>query len=267
MLPAAFYTDLLRYLRRACRSLQEWSQRKIPNHWQDHFTMAGLIVDPSKLNLWVNAVSKSLATGVFAHINGDMAESLVTAYKSFSAKYTGVPPLDTFKDDFFKANIKVFEKVRLTLVNELVNRGAGLGTFGKSVDPKFASEAAAAVNIGLNISEIYGWREKAWNKAKEKLRAVEAFESMCSASSDGWRPRRWMLPFRQNETASLLPIAPGFILCSPYTRAGRRDSRSRLDFDVTSVSAHARPGNESRNPKVGRAQLFFCSRNRMDRSL
>lgn len=142
---------------------------KIPVHWQDHFAMAGLVVDPSQLTVWVNAVAKSLATGVAAHIKGDMADALAAAHKSFSAKYTGVPPLDTFKDDFFKTNMKVFEKVRLLLVNELVNRGSGLAMIGKSVNPKFASEAAAAVNVGLNISEIYKWREEAWKKAKEKL--------------------------------------------------------------------------------------------------
>lgn len=142
----------------------------IPSHWQDHFNMASLIVDPSQLIPWVNAVTKSLISGVTAHIKGDMAPSLEKAYRTFSVKYTGVPPFDTFKQDFFDRNRPIFAKVRETLVNELVNRGMGLATFGKSVDPSFASKAAEVVNMGLNIDEIYKWREDAWRTAKLKLR-------------------------------------------------------------------------------------------------
>jgi hypothetical protein len=58
----------------------------------------------------------------------------------------------------------------VTLVNELVNRGMGLATFGKSVDPSFASKAAEVVNMGLKIDDIYKWREDAWRTAKLKLR-------------------------------------------------------------------------------------------------
>jgi hypothetical protein len=142
----------------------------IPSHWQDHFNMASLIVDPSQLIPWMNAVTKSLISGVAAHIKGDMAPSLEKAYRTFSAKYTGVPPFDTFKQDFFDRNRPIFAKVRLTLVNELVNRGMGLATSGKSVDPSFASQAAEVVNMGLKIDEIYKWREDAWRTAKLKLR-------------------------------------------------------------------------------------------------
>ena len=131
--------------------------------------MASLIVDPSQLMLWVNAVTKSLIFGVTAHIKGDMAPSLEKAYRTFSAKYTGVPPFDTFKQDFFDRNRPIFAKVQVTLVNELVNRGMGFAVFGKSVDPNFASKAAEVMNMGLNIDEIYRWREDAWKTAKLKL--------------------------------------------------------------------------------------------------
>jgi hypothetical protein len=141
----------------------------IPAHWQDHFNMAALILDSSQLIPWTNAVAKSLAHGVSAHIQGDMAPSLEKAYRTFSAKYSGVPSFDTFKADFFERNRPVFAKVRTTLVNELVNRGMGFAMYGKSIDPNFASKAAEIVGVGLNIDEIYKWREEAWRTAKVKL--------------------------------------------------------------------------------------------------
>jgi len=147
------------------------SNGKIPDHWQPHFALAAsLSVDPANdLMMWMLAVNKSLVLAVTAHIQGDMAPSLEQAYRSFSAKYTGVPPFDAFKDDFFARNLPVFEKARLSLVNELVNRGSGLAMMGKSIDPKFASEAAKAINMGLDTAEIMKWREEVWKTAKQKL--------------------------------------------------------------------------------------------------
>jgi hypothetical protein len=141
----------------------------VPAHWQDHFTMAGLVVDPSTPLPYANAVAQSLATGVAAHIKGDMAPSLERAYRSFSRKYSGVPPFDTFKPDFFERNREVFNRVRTTLVNELVNRGMGLGMYGRSVDPGFAARAGEIIGFGLDIDEIYRWREEAWRTAKRNL--------------------------------------------------------------------------------------------------
>ena len=141
----------------------------IPPHWQDHFSTAGLIVDPSQLMPWVAAVTHSLLAGVTAHIKFDMEPSLIKAYKSFSTKYSGVPPFDDFKPDFFDRNKPIFSKVRVTLVNELVNRGTGLAAFGKSVNPNFASSAAETVRLGLDIEEIYRWRDVAWRRAKFML--------------------------------------------------------------------------------------------------
>jgi len=141
----------------------------IPSHWQDHFNMASLIVDQSQLMPWANAVTKSLVYGVAAHIKVDMAPSLEKAYRTFSAKYIGVPPLDTFKQDFFDRNMPIFAKVRLDLLHELVNWGMGLAMNGKFVDPNFASKAAVVMNMGLNTGEIYKWRDDAWREAKRRL--------------------------------------------------------------------------------------------------
>jgi hypothetical protein len=142
----------------------------IPNHWQEHFSMAGLIVDPSQLMPWVNAVTRSLVSAVTAHIKGDMAPSLTKAYRSFSAAYSGVPTLDTFKPDFFERNKVTFEDVRTNLINEVVNRGTGVTAAGRgNVDPNFAAQVGQILKIGLDIDEIYKWREAAWAMAKKAI--------------------------------------------------------------------------------------------------
>jgi hypothetical protein len=37
------------------------------------------------------------------------------------------------------------------------------------VDPKLANKAGKILKIGLQIDEIYDWREVAWKTAKSKL--------------------------------------------------------------------------------------------------
>jgi hypothetical protein len=141
----------------------------IPGHWREHFGMAKLIVDPTTPDPWARAVTKSLVSGVKAHIKVDMAPSLEKAYRTFDAKYTSVPSFDTYKPDFFGRNRVVFAKVRDTIINEIVNRGLGMAARGRSVDPKLANKAGKILKIGLQIDEIYDWREVAWKTAKSKL--------------------------------------------------------------------------------------------------
>ena len=108
-------------------------------------------------------------TGVTAHVKGDMAEALARAYRSYSAKYCVTRPLDDYHDDFFVRNKPIFEKVKLSLVNELINRGRGFAMWGKSVDPKVAARAGDIMKVGLDVDEVYKWRETAWQEAKKKL--------------------------------------------------------------------------------------------------
>jgi hypothetical protein len=145
------------------------ARTEMPSHWQEHFTISSQIVDPSQLYLYAKAATKSLVSGVTAHIKGDMAIALEKAYRTYTAKYSGVPPFDTYHPDFFEKNKPIFQQVRLSLVNELINRGMGFAAFGKSVNPEAASKAADIMNEGLKIDEIYGWRESAWQTAKSKL--------------------------------------------------------------------------------------------------
>jgi hypothetical protein len=146
------------------------SRVAIPDHWQDHFTTASQIVDPSQTYPYVKAATNSLISGVKAHIKHDMADALAKAYRTYTDKYSNVPPFHTYYPDFFQRNKPIFGKVRVALINELVNRGLGMAAYGKSVNPEFVSKAADIMNEGLNIDEIYDWRNDAWRSAKSQLR-------------------------------------------------------------------------------------------------
>lgn len=144
----------------------------VPPQWREHFNLASLVIDSTQVMPYANAVTKSLVSGVAAHIKVDMPKSLAKAYRSFSTKYSSVPPFDTYRNDFFKLSIPVFEKVRATLVNELVNRvvlPSVTGRPGGTIDPNVALKVADILKIGLNIKEIYDWRDVAWSTAKKDL--------------------------------------------------------------------------------------------------
>lgn len=143
----------------------------MPDHWRDHFVIASQIVDSSQVYLYINAVTKSIVSGVKAHIQGDMDKALVKAYRTYTERYSNVPPFDTFYPDFFERNKQIFGDVRVALINELVNLGMGLAVSNRQIDPNFASKAADILNMGLNIDEIYRWRDKAWQSAKATLRS------------------------------------------------------------------------------------------------
>ncbi|HTS30137.1 MAG TPA: DUF5995 family protein [Bryobacteraceae bacterium] len=144
----------------------------IATNWQAHFSIASTPADPTKnLMLWGTGVTQAIVSGVSAHINGDMANALVEAWKTFDAKYSGVPKLDAFHGDFFERNKPIFVKVRTDLINEVVNRGTGLATMMRgTVNPTFASDMADKLNLGLKVDDIYKWREDAWQNAKKALK-------------------------------------------------------------------------------------------------
>lgn len=140
----------------------------IAKNWQRHFTISSVFADPYRQKTqFVTDATSSLVSGVQAHIQGDMARALEDAYESYSRKYCNVPALDTYKTDFFEVNRPIFEKVKTSFLNEFIN----LGIFGgsKSIDPNTAAKAGDAMKMGLNVDEVYRWREDAWQKAKRQI--------------------------------------------------------------------------------------------------
>jgi hypothetical protein len=140
----------------------------ISNNWSRHFTISSVAVDPYRQKIqFVNDATQSLISGVEAHIQGDMTDALVEAYRSYSQLYCKVPALDTYKPDFFETNRPIFEDVKLNFVHEFI----GLGVFGgsKPSDPKLAAKLSDITNRGLNVDEVYRWRADAWARADERI--------------------------------------------------------------------------------------------------
>ena len=140
-------------------------------NWGEHFATAEAIVDPSMLVPYAMAATRSLISGVKAHIQGDMADALVWAYRSYAARYCRVPPFHpTYHPDFFDHNRPIFDRVRTALINELLNRGMGLQMPGRrGMDPNLAARIADVLRVGMDVDKIYRWRQTAWDKAKARV--------------------------------------------------------------------------------------------------
>jgi hypothetical protein len=134
--------------------------------WLTHFQSAAR-PDVSSVSAWQRGVQNSIATGVSAHIQGDMAVALERTYRSFVAKYClPNPPLDAFRRDFFENNRPIFDAVQAALFLEL----SRLGPF--PVSPEIAQAiigVGARILGGLDLNEVFRWRATAWTAAKARL--------------------------------------------------------------------------------------------------
>src|SRR5205823_5404761 len=91
--------------------------------WTIHFTSADR-PDNSSDFAWANGVQVSIITAVTAHIQGDMANALEQAYRSYTTKYCLDPPpsFDDFRADFFAMG-GVFENARAALLSHVAQLG------------------------------------------------------------------------------------------------------------------------------------------------
>jgi hypothetical protein len=107
--------------------------------------------------------SAVLSLGVSAHIQGDMAPALADAYRSYARKYCGVPPFDDYHADFFEHNRPVFEAVSKSLLSQ----------FGDALMLTPNREALEAAQkyfkAGLDLDEVFRWRQTAWDRARANL--------------------------------------------------------------------------------------------------
>jgi hypothetical protein len=135
--------------------------------WARHFTIAAR-PDNSSVRAWGNGVRDSIVSGATAHIQGDMATALERAYRSYVAKYCLSPPprLDDFKPDFFETNRIVFDRAKADLLLD----AARFGPF--PVGPEFGQFLFAVgepLAGGLDVNEVYRWREQVWASVKRRL--------------------------------------------------------------------------------------------------
>jgi hypothetical protein len=151
-------------------ALTKWLQNNratVHPLWSNHFTHSAL-PDNGSINAWATGLRTSIVTGVTAHVQADMATALERTYRSYVAKYclAPAPRLDEFRSDFFEGNRIVFERAKASLLLEAsrfgpLPVGPELGQF------LFAKGEPLAG--GLDINEVYRWREQAWAEAKRRL--------------------------------------------------------------------------------------------------
>jgi hypothetical protein len=137
--------------------------------WLTHFQTAGRPA-ASGARQWMNEVEATIKTGVAAHIKGDMASALEQAFRSYAAKYClQDASLDIYKNDFFNVNKDIFELVKASFLIEL----AKFSPSPLSIEmTQFLFAAGEQLTgRGLSVSEIYQWRERAWQQALQNLSA------------------------------------------------------------------------------------------------
>lgn len=152
------------------KSLQHfWNKEvsKISPPWANHFRVAGR---PSwnSVSGFTNQVLQSIVTGVMAHIQGDMADALEQAYRSYVSKYC-LPNIrfDDFRKDFFENNRPIFEMVQGAFFLELSRRGPF--PVRPEVGQFIVGTGSQLIGGGLDIDEVYRWRAEAWDIAKKRL--------------------------------------------------------------------------------------------------
>jgi OmpA family/Family of unknown function (DUF5995) len=152
------------------QALENWTAGRrgaVSSLWINHFTRAGR-PDNSSITRWASEVRVSIVTGVTAHVQGDMATALERTYRSYVAKYclASPPPFDEFRRDFFEANRILFDRAKAAFLLHL----SQLGPF--PVGPEigqFLFAQGEPLMGGLDIDEVYRWREVAWADARRRL--------------------------------------------------------------------------------------------------
>jgi hypothetical protein len=122
----------------------------------------------SSIMRWASGVQSSIVSGVTAHVQGDMATALEQAYRSYVAKYCLSPPprFDEFRHDFFEGNRIVFERAKAAFLLHLSQHGP------LPVGPEigqFLFAQGEPLAGGLDVGEVYRWRDVAWSTAKRRL--------------------------------------------------------------------------------------------------
>jgi Family of unknown function (DUF5995) len=152
------------------QALDNWDARNtaaVSSLWANHFTQAAR-PDNSSIARWMAGLRTSIVTGVTAHVQGDMAVALELAYRSYVTKYCLSPPprFDDFRGDFFERNRLVFDRAKADFLLHASQFspfpvGPELGQFLFAVGEPLAG--------GLDVDEVYRWRDAAWAQARRRL--------------------------------------------------------------------------------------------------
>ena len=139
---------------------------KVSTPWMQHFKSSG----NGKITL--SGAENSITTAVVAHIQGDMPQAFVLAYKSFTNKYcpASPPPLEYFRSSFFSpAALKIFPESQATMFTEISRVMNTKAPFSPSIETGQLGLGIGAKYFGLGMDTVFKWREDAWSKAKMEL--------------------------------------------------------------------------------------------------
>ncbi len=114
----------------------------------------------------MDGAKHSIKTGVTAHVQGDMADALVTAYQTW--KPTTKPPFVALRKDFFETNRKIFDASKAAFLLDLNDKQPS--PFRPEVGQLMFAAGEQAIGGGLAVEEVYQWREVAWTKAAGRLK-------------------------------------------------------------------------------------------------
>ena len=139
---------------------------KISTLWMQHFKSSG----SGKITL--SGAENSITTGAVAHIQGDMHQAFVLAYKSFTNNYcpASPPPLEYFRSAFFSpAALKVFPESQATMFTEISRVLQTKAPFSPSIETGQLGLGIGSKYFGLSMDTVFKWREAAWAQAKNEL--------------------------------------------------------------------------------------------------
>lgn len=128
----------------------------------------------------MDGVMRSIVTGVTAHIQGDMAAALETAYTTWKAGPK--PAFADLKADFFEKNRPTFDAAKAAFFLDLQDKGPF--PFRPEVGQMLIGVGEKVINGGLDIDEVYKWRETAWNAVVTKLGLAAAAAGVGKAAAN-----------------------------------------------------------------------------------
>jgi hypothetical protein len=138
----------------------------VPALWMDHLKTS------SSGKITLSGAENSIETGAVAHIQRDMPQAFVLAYKSFTNKYcpANPPPLEYFRSDFFSpAALNVFPESQATMFTEISRVLHTKAPFSPSIETGQLGLGIGAKYFGLSMGTVFKWREDAWEQAKRQL--------------------------------------------------------------------------------------------------
>jgi hypothetical protein len=131
--------------------------------WRVHFQVALRARTAGTMD----GITASIVTGVTAHVKGDMATALADAYRTWTENPK--PAFAELKDDFFAKNRPTFDAAKAAFFLELQDKGPS--PFRPEVGQLIIGTGETVIGGGLDIDEVYKWRETAWSDAATALKA------------------------------------------------------------------------------------------------